>query len=111
MYVNFFYCFFLCGGCLLVFVVLLGVCGGYKQMVKVLLLMSELIVEIYMLELDGWGSYCFLMSDGDRCMSVDEFDVWMKVNGICVVKGNVQDCVVVVVVVSKEMVKDKKKKK
>ena len=38
-------------------------------------------------ERDGQGSYRFLMSEGDRRMSVDEFDAWMKANGIRVAKG------------------------
>lgn len=92
--------------------VLLIVCGGYKKVVKVEMFVEILVVEVKILELDGCGSYCFLMSDGDKKMIVDEFDVWMKVNGICVVKGNGQDVVVkLVVVVSKDELKGKKKKK
>ncbi len=42
-------------------------------------------------ERDGQGSYRFLMSEGDRRMSVDEFDAWMKANGIRVAKGKRHD--------------------
>ncbi|HBS63300.1 MAG TPA: hypothetical protein DEB32_11410, partial [Stenotrophomonas sp.] len=62
-------------------------------------------------ELDGRGSYRFLMSNGDKKMTADEFDAWMKANGIRVAKGNAQDRAAAVVVASKETAKDKKKKK
>ena len=61
-------------------------------------------------ELDGRGSYRFLMSNGDKKMTADEFDAWMKANGIRVAKGNGQDAAAKpVVVASKEEPKGKKK--
>ena len=45
-------------------------------------------------------------------MTADEFDAWMKANGIRVAKGNGQDAAAKpVVVASKEEPKGKKKKK
>jgi len=111
MHVNSFHRFLLRGGCLLAPIALLGACGGHKQMAKAPPPASEPIVEIHTPELDGRGSYRFLMSDGDRRMSADEFDAWMKANGIRVAKGNAQDRAAAVVVASKETAKDKKKKK
>ncbi|MNT97526.1 hypothetical protein D3C72_2398700 [compost metagenome] len=53
-----------------------------------------------------------MMSNGDKKMSADEFDAWMKANGIRVAKGNGQARPAApVVVASKEQAKDKKKKK
>lgn len=45
------------------------------------------IIEVRIPELDGRGSYRFNMSEGDKKMSADEFDAWMKANGIRVAKG------------------------
>lgn len=45
------------------------------------------IIEVRVPELDGRGSYRFNMSEGDKKMSADEFDAWMKANGIRVAKG------------------------
>jgi hypothetical protein len=45
-------------------------------------------------------------------MTADQFDAWMKANGIRVAKGNGQDAAAKpVVVASKDEPKDKKKKK
>lgn len=38
-------------------------------------------------ERDVHGAYRFNMSEGDRKMSADEFDAWMKANGIRVARG------------------------
>jgi hypothetical protein len=52
------------------------------------------------------------MSNGDKKMTADEFDAWMKANGIRVAKGNGQDAAAKpVVVASKDEPKGKKKKK
>lgn len=36
---------------------------------------------------DSLGNYRFLMQQGDTKMSADQFDAWMKANGIRVAKG------------------------
>ncbi|WP_313318980.1 hypothetical protein [Stenotrophomonas sp.] len=38
-------------------------------------------------EKDALGNYRFLMQDGENKMSADQFDAWMKANGIRVAKG------------------------
>jgi predicted small lipoprotein YifL len=38
-------------------------------------------------ERDALGSYRFNMSQGDKKMTADEFDAWMKANGIRVARG------------------------
>lgn len=40
-------------------------------------------------EKDALGAYRFNMSDGEKKMTADEFDAWMKANGIRVARGNV----------------------
>lgn len=63
-------------------------------------------------ERDGRGSYRFLMQQGDKKMSADQFDAWMKANGIRVAKGKVQDRPAAApVVAEKDQAKDRKKKK
>ena len=63
-------------------------------------------------ERDGRGSYRFLMQQGDKKMSADQFDAWMKANGIRVAKGKVEDRPAVMPVIArKEPAKDRKKKK
>ncbi len=100
------------GACLLLPAALLTACGGHKQASRTPPV-TDKVVEVKTPELDGRGSYRFLMSDGDKRMSADEFDAWMKANGIRVAKGNGQDraAAAPVVVASKESAKDKKKKK
>lgn len=39
-------------------------------------------------ERDVHGAYRFNMSEGGKKMSADEFDAWMKANGIRVARGN-----------------------
>lgn len=36
---------------------------------------------------DALGNYRFLMQQGEKRMSADQFDAWMKANGIRVAKG------------------------
>ena len=38
-------------------------------------------------EKDALGNYRFLMQQGENRMSADQFDAWMKANGIRVAKG------------------------
>ncbi|MCD9087935.1 hypothetical protein [Stenotrophomonas sp. SY1] len=38
-------------------------------------------------EKDALGNYRFLMQQGEKRMSADQFDAWMKANGIRVAKG------------------------
>ncbi|WP_313348088.1 hypothetical protein [Stenotrophomonas sp.] len=99
------------GTCLLLPAALLSACGGHKEVAKASPPVTDKIVELQPSERDGRGSYRFLMSDGDKRMSADEFDAWMKSNGIRVAKGNPNAAPKPVVVASKEDPKDKKKKK
>lgn len=79
-----------CAGLLLP-MVLLTACGGHKKVAKAEMPAETPVVEVKTPELDGRGSYRFLMSNGDKKMTADEFDAWMKANGIRVAKGNGQD--------------------
>ena len=68
---------------------LLAACGHPKEMAKAPPPPPVVdIVEVKVPELDGRGSYRFMMSDGDTRMTADEFDAWMKANGIRVAKGS-----------------------
>lgn len=69
--------------------VALAACSGNKVASKAAQAPEEvLIVSLKAPDArDSRGSYRFLMSEGDRRMSVDEFDAWMKANGIRVAKG------------------------
>ncbi|KAF1013823.1 MAG: hypothetical protein GAK31_02840 [Stenotrophomonas maltophilia] len=99
-----------CAGLLLP-LALLTACGGHKKLAKAEQPPAEVpVVEVKTPELDGRGSYRFMMSDGDTKMTADQFDAWMKANGIRVAKGN-DGPVQPVVVASKGAPKDKKKKK
>ncbi len=75
-----------CAGLLLP-MVLLTACGGHKKVAKTETPAETPVVEVKTPELDGRGSYRFLMSDGDRKMTADEFDAWMKARGVRVVKA------------------------
>ena len=44
-------------------------------------------VEAPAVEKDALGNYRFLMQQGETRMSADQFDAWMKANGIRVAKG------------------------
>jgi len=102
------------GACLLLPALLLSACGGHKQAAKTPPPVTDKVVEVQLpaSERDGRGAYRFHMSDGDKRMSADEFDAWMKANGIRVAKGNPNAAAAAkpVVVASKETQKDKKKK-
>ena len=100
------------GACLLASAALLTACGGHKHTAKADVPVDDKVVEVTTPELDGRGSYRFMMSNGDKKMTADEFDAWMKANGIRVAKGNGQDAAAKpVVVASKDEPKGKKKKK
>ena len=45
-------------------------------------------VEAPMAEKDALGNYRFLMQQEGKNMSADQFDAWMKANGIRVARGN-----------------------
>lgn len=78
-------------GLLLPALALLAACSHSKDVAKAPPPPPEVdVVEVKVPELDGRGSYRFMMSDGDRKMSADEFDAWMQANGIRVAKGNGQ---------------------
>lgn len=100
------------GACLLLPTALLSACGGHEKVARHDPPPIEQMVEIKTPVLDGRGAYRFHMSDGERRLSADEFDAWMKANGIRVARGNSeQRAAQPVVVASKESAKDKKKKK
>ncbi len=69
---------------------LLAACGHPKEIAKAPPPAVVDVVELKVPELDGRGSYRFMMSEGDTKMTADEFDAWMKANGIRVAKGNAQ---------------------
>ncbi|KRG49028.1 lipocalin/fatty acid-binding family protein [Stenotrophomonas beteli] len=99
-----------CAG-LLVPIALLAACGGHKKVAKAEAPAEAPVVEVKTPELDGRGSYRFMMSNGDQKMTADQFDAWMKANGIRVAKGNAEAAAKPVVVASKDEPKGKKKKK
>lgn len=71
---------------------------GCQNIVKVMLgvlviKLNDLVVYKLQIEFDNM-LWCFDMSQNGKCMIVEEFDVWMKVCGVCVVKV----CLVLVVV-------------
>jgi len=78
------------GTCLLLPALLLTACGGHKQAAKNPPPVTDKVVELTLpaTERDGRGAYRFHMSDGEKRMTADEFDAWMKANGIRVAKGN-----------------------
>ncbi|WP_303749062.1 hypothetical protein [Stenotrophomonas pigmentata] len=47
----------------------------------------EVRVEAPLAEKDSLGNYRFMMQQGEQKMSADQFDAWMKANGIRVAKG------------------------
>ena len=47
----------------------------------------EVVVQQPAAERDVHGALRFNMSEGERKMSADEFDAWMKANGIRVARG------------------------
>ncbi|MGH8038414.1 MAG: hypothetical protein ACREPD_11775 [Stenotrophomonas sp.] len=101
------------GACLLLPAALLSACGGHKEVAKAAPPVTDKIVEIHASERDALGAYRFNMSEGDKRMSADEFEAWMKSNGIRVAKGNpnATPAAKPVVVATKQDPKDKKKKK
>lgn len=103
------------GACLLLPALLLSACGGHKQAAKAPPPVTDKIVEVQLpaAERDGRGAYRFHMSNGEKRMSADEFDAWMKANGIRVAKGNSNAATAPkpVVVASKETQKGNKKTK
>lgn len=44
-------------------------------------------LEVPAAQKDALGNYRFLMQQGENKMSADQFDAWMKANGIRVAKG------------------------
>lgn len=65
----------------------LAACSHKKELAKAPPPPPQDIIEVRIPELDGRGSYRFNMSEGDKKMCADEFDAWMKANGIRVAKG------------------------
>ncbi|MBT2766071.1 hypothetical protein J7J08_00235 [Stenotrophomonas sp. ISL-67] len=92
---------------------LLSACGGHKEVAKSTPPVTDKVVEIKPAERDGRGAYRFHMTNGEKRMTADEFDAWMKANGIRVAKGNPNAAPAAkpVVVASKGEAKGKKKKK
>jgi len=77
------------GTCLLLPALLLTACGGHKQASKNPPPVTDKVVEVTLpaSERDAFGAYRFNMSNGEKRMSAEEFDAWMKANGIRVAKG------------------------
>jgi len=65
----------------------LAACSHDKEVAKAPPPPVEAVVEIRLPELDGRGSYRFHMSEDGQKMSADQFDAWMKANGIRVARG------------------------
>ncbi|WP_312326380.1 hypothetical protein [Stenotrophomonas sp.] len=78
------------GACLLLPALLLSACSGHKQAARTTPPVTDKVVEIQLpaTERDGRGAYRFHMSNGEKRMTAEEFDAWMKANGIRVAKGN-----------------------
>lgn len=78
------------GAGLLLPALLLTACGGHKQAAKATPPVTDKVVEVQLpaSERDARGAYRFHMSDGEKRMTAEEFDAWMKANGIRVAKGS-----------------------
>ncbi|QNR96716.1 hypothetical protein ICJ04_14630 [Stenotrophomonas sp. 169] len=61
---------------------LLAACSSKKERVKAPDLTTDDVVTITVPDLDARGSYRFTMTDGEKTLSADDFDAWMKANGI-----------------------------
>src|SRR5690606_39324144 len=75
---------------LLLPIMLLAACAGHRSAAEAEAPAEVPVVEVKTPELDGRGSYRFMMSNGDQKMTADQFDAWMKANGIRVAKGSGQ---------------------
>jgi hypothetical protein len=78
------------GACVLLPALLLTACSGHRQATRTTPAVTDKVVEVQLpaSERDALGAYRFDMSNGEKRMSADEFDAWMKANGIRVAKGN-----------------------
>jgi len=64
-----------------------GCASSGKPVAKVEEKPVTVVVEAPVAEKDALGNYRFLMQQGEQKMSADQFDAWMKANGIRVAKG------------------------
>lgn len=64
-----------------------GCASSGKPVAKVEEKPITVTVEAPAVEKDALGNYRFLMQQGETRMSADQFDAWMKANGIRVAKG------------------------
>lgn len=69
------------------FAVLAGCASSGKKSAKIEDKPITVTVDAPAAEKDALGNYRFLMQQGDQKMSADQFDAWMKANGIRVAKG------------------------
>ena len=78
-----------CGAGALIAVVTVTGCAGRdtKQLALPAPLEAEVAVQAPAADKDALGNYRFLMQDASGRMSADQFDAWMKANGIRVAKG------------------------
>jgi len=65
---------------------LLAACSSKKELAKAPELTIDDVVTITVPDLDARGSYRFTMTDGEKTLSADDFDAWMKANGIRIAK-------------------------
>jgi len=89
---------------------LLAACSGKKEVAHAPPPVVEVVVTPTPEARDALGNYRFNMSDGDQRMTADQFDAWMKANGIRVAKGN-DGPAEPVVVATKDAPQEQKKKK
>jgi hypothetical protein len=77
------------GGLLLAAVALAGCASNGNKQVEIAPPEEIISVAVHqpVTEKDALGNYRFLMQDGETKMSADQFDAWMKANGIRVAKG------------------------
>lgn len=91
--------------------VLLAACSSKEEVVQQPPPVVEVVVTPTPEARDALGSYRFNMSDGEQKMTADQFDAWMKANGIRVAKGNDGPLEPVVVATKDEPGEQKPKKK
>ena len=68
-------------------VLLAGCASSGKKAAKVDDKVIEVRVETPLAEKDSLGNYRFMMQQGDQKMSADQFDAWMRANGMRVARG------------------------
>ena len=72
-------------------VLALTACASQPPVVQQAPVEAPAVVEVAIqptAEKDALGAYRFNMSNGEKKMTADEFDAWMKANGIRVARGS-----------------------